>query len=89
MAYKTAIMMPMIMIYSTMVWPFLTAITTAGLFIASIFDEWGVVWGSIPVAVTLIGWFWPSRDPRCPPAGVLVPEAAPPFGSSPPPEDTI
>jgi cytochrome c oxidase subunit 1 len=21
-----------------------------------------VVWGSIPIAVALIGWFWPSRE---------------------------
>ena len=44
------------------IWPLLTAITTTGLFIGSIFNEWAVVWGSIPVAVTLIGWFWPKPD---------------------------
>jgi cytochrome c oxidase subunit I+III len=30
------------------------------LFIGSIFTPWAVVWGSIPVAVALIGWFWPK-----------------------------
>jgi cytochrome c oxidase subunit 1 len=44
------------------IWPFLTAITTSILFVWSIFSPWGVVWGSIPVAVTLIGWFWPKPE---------------------------
>jgi cytochrome c oxidase subunit 1 len=44
------------------IWPFLTAVTTAGLFIGAIFDEWALVWGAIPVAITLIGWFWPRPD---------------------------
>jgi cytochrome c oxidase subunit 1 len=44
-------------------WPFLTAIATTILFIGSIFTPWAVVWGSIPVAVALTGWFWP-RSPR-------------------------
>ena len=44
------------------VWPFLTAVTTSGLFIATIFNEWGLIWGSIPVTIALIGWFWPRPD---------------------------
>ena len=44
------------------IWPLLAAIATTVLFIASIFTPWAVVWGSIPVAITLIGWFWPRRD---------------------------
>jgi len=43
------------------IWPLLAAIATTVLFIASIFTPWAVVWGSVPVAVTLIAWFWPSR----------------------------
>jgi heme/copper-type cytochrome/quinol oxidase subunit 1 len=43
------------------IWPFLTALATAGLFIGSIFTPWAVVWGSIPLTITLIGWFWPSQ----------------------------
>ena len=42
------------------VWPFLAALATTALFIGSIFDEWALVWLSIPLAVTLIGWFWPK-----------------------------
>ena len=42
------------------IWPLLAALATTGLFIGSIFTPWAVVWGSIPVAVTLIGWFWPT-----------------------------
>jgi hypothetical protein len=42
------------------IWPFLASIATGITLIWSIFTPWAVVWGSIPVAVTLIGWFWPK-----------------------------
>ena len=42
------------------IWPFFAAIATAIMLIWSIFTPWGVVWGSIPIAITLIGWFWPK-----------------------------
>ena len=51
------------------IWPLLTALAATGLFIASIFTPWAVVWGSIPVAIALIGWFWPTekqKDERAP-----------------------
>jgi hypothetical protein len=35
-------------------------VATAGTFIGSLFTPWAVVWGSVPVALTLIGWFWPK-----------------------------
>ena len=41
-------------------WPFLAALATSALFIWSIFQAQGVVWGSIPLFITLIGWFWPT-----------------------------
>lgn len=44
------------------IWPFLSAVTTTILFIGSIFTPWAAVWGSVPVAVTTIAWFWPKRD---------------------------
>ncbi len=43
------------------IWPFLASLATTFLFIASIFTPWGFVWGLGPLAVTLIGWFWPTR----------------------------
>ena len=43
------------------IWPFLTAVATAALLIAVIFTPWGVVYGSIPVFLTLVGWFWPKK----------------------------
>ena len=43
------------------IWPFLAALATTVLFIWSIFDAWGVVWGAIPLAITLTGWFWPTK----------------------------
>jgi cytochrome c oxidase subunit I len=42
------------------VWPLLTAIATTGLFIGSIYTPWAVVWGSVPVFITMVGWFWPK-----------------------------
>jgi cytochrome c oxidase subunit 1 len=42
------------------IWPFLTAIAVSVLFIGSIFDEWFLVWASIPVTLCFIGWFWPK-----------------------------
>jgi cytochrome c oxidase subunit 1 len=46
------------------IWPFWAAIATTVMLIWSIFSPWAVVWGSIPIAVTLIGWFWPKGDPE-------------------------
>jgi cytochrome c oxidase subunit I+III len=43
-------------------WPFLSAVATTILFIGSIFTPWAIVWGSVPVAIALIFWFWPRRD---------------------------
>jgi cytochrome c oxidase subunit I len=42
------------------IWPFLAAIASGATLLASIFTPWAVVWGSVPIAVTLIGWFWPK-----------------------------
>lgn len=42
------------------IWPLLTAIATTVFFIGSIFTPWAVLWGTPPMAVALIGWFWPS-----------------------------
>jgi cytochrome c oxidase subunit 1 len=46
------------------IWPFLTAVTTSALLVATIFTPWGLVYGSLPVAITLIGWFWPKKRAR-------------------------
>jgi cytochrome c oxidase subunit I+III len=43
------------------IWPFATALATTGLFIGSIFTPWAVVYGALPLFVTLTGWFWPKR----------------------------
>jgi heme/copper-type cytochrome/quinol oxidase subunit 1 len=45
---------------SPSIWPFLTAIATTILFIGSIFTPWAVVWGAVPVFITMVGWFWPK-----------------------------
>jgi cytochrome c oxidase subunit 1 len=46
------------------IWPLLSAIAVTILFIWSIFSPWGVVWGAIPMAAALIGWFWPKDTPE-------------------------
>jgi cytochrome c oxidase subunit 1 len=46
------------------IWPFITAIATTIMLIWSIFTPWGVVWGSLPIAVCLVGWFWPEGTPE-------------------------
>jgi cytochrome c oxidase subunit 1 len=46
------------------IWPLLAAVAVAIAFVASIFTPWAVIWGGIPVALTLIGWFWPKGTPE-------------------------
>jgi len=46
------------------VWPFWTALATTIVLIWSIFTPWAVVWGAIPVAIALTGWFWPKGTPE-------------------------
>jgi cytochrome c oxidase subunit I len=43
------------------IWPLLAAIATSILFLGSIFTPWALVWGAVPIAVTLTIWFWPNR----------------------------
>jgi cytochrome c oxidase subunit 1 len=42
------------------IWPLLTAISTSLMFLGSIFTSWAVVYGSIPIFITMVGWFWPK-----------------------------
>ncbi|CAN5363936.1 cytochrome c oxidase subunit I [soil metagenome] len=44
------------------IWPLAAAIATSAMFVASIFTPWALVWGALPVLVTLTGWFWPHRS---------------------------
>jgi hypothetical protein len=46
------------------IWPLLSAIAIGGTFLVSIFTPWAVVWGAVPVTITLIGWFWPADIPE-------------------------
>jgi len=39
------------------IWPFISAVATTILFVASIFTPWAVVWGSIPVTIAVAYWF--------------------------------
>jgi len=42
------------------IWPLLAALAATLLFILTIFTPWGLYIGAVPVAITLIGWFWPK-----------------------------
>jgi cytochrome c oxidase subunit I+III len=44
------------------IWPFLAALATTAAFIGSIFTPWGITIGAVPIAITLIGWFWPDKQ---------------------------
>ena len=46
------------------IWPFLCALVTSGFFLASIFTPWAVPVFAGPIAITLIGWFWPGKRDR-------------------------
>jgi cytochrome c oxidase subunit I+III len=45
-------------------WPLASALATTLLFIWSIFNEWALVWGAIPLTICLIGWLWPTQPPK-------------------------
>jgi len=40
-------------------WPFVSAIAVSVFFVGSIFTPWALVWGGIPVAISVTLWFWP------------------------------
>ncbi|WP_375421107.1 cbb3-type cytochrome c oxidase subunit I [uncultured Sphingomonas sp.] len=42
--------------------PLLAALAVTALFIGSIFTPWALVWGAVPIGVTLTIWFWPQRE---------------------------
>jgi len=42
-------------------WPFVSAVATTVFFIGSIFTPTAAWWGTVPVAIAMIAWFWPSR----------------------------
>jgi cytochrome c oxidase subunit 1 len=42
-------------------WPLIAGLAVTGMFIASIFTPWAIVWGAIPIAAALTAWFWPTR----------------------------
>ncbi len=43
------------------IWPLWSAIAVTVFFIGSIFTPWAVIYGSIPVFIALVGWFWPHK----------------------------
>ncbi|HVY59532.1 MAG TPA: cytochrome c oxidase subunit I [Xanthobacteraceae bacterium] len=46
------------------IWPLIAAVTVDIFFVGSIFTPWAVVWGTPPIALALLGWFWPKDTPE-------------------------
>jgi cytochrome c oxidase subunit I+III len=69
---------------SPSIWPLLSAISVSILYIWSIFTPWGVVFGAVPVMVSLIGWFWPKHG--LPPERLAARLETGRHGSAPEPE---
>jgi len=44
------------------IWPFLAALVVSAVLIGSIFTLWAVVYGAVPIIITIIGWVWPKGD---------------------------
>jgi heme/copper-type cytochrome/quinol oxidase subunit 1 len=42
------------------IWPFAAAMVAGVTLLGSIFTAWAITIGAIPIAITLIGWFWPK-----------------------------
>jgi cytochrome c oxidase subunit 1 len=42
------------------IWPFITAMVVSFTLFASIYTAWAITAGAIPIAIALIGWFWPK-----------------------------
>jgi cytochrome c oxidase subunit I+III len=61
------------------IWPFFTAVATAIMFVASIFTPWAVVYGSVPIFITLVGWFWPKERAHDHVEDLFAPEAPDPI----------
>jgi cytochrome c oxidase subunit 1 len=43
------------------IWPFLASIATGAMLLGSVFTPWAIVYGALPVFITLVGWFWPKK----------------------------
>jgi cytochrome c oxidase subunit I+III len=46
------------------IWPFLCAVVSSAFFVGSVFTPWALPVAIVPLAITLIGWFWPKRPTR-------------------------
>jgi cytochrome c oxidase subunit 1 len=45
-------------------WPFIAAVAVAIVSIASLFSPWALLFGSLPIGIALIAWFWPKELKR-------------------------
>jgi cytochrome c oxidase subunit I+III len=43
-------------------WPLFSAMALTLQLVWSIFDPWGLVWATIPMAIAMTAWFWPKKS---------------------------
>jgi cytochrome c oxidase subunit I len=56
------------------IWPFITAMVTSVILIASMYAPQPVAWGAIPFAIVMVAWLYPRRMVS-PPAASVGPQA--------------
>ncbi len=44
------------------IWPFVSAVAVTAMFLGTVFTPWALVWGSVPIAIAVTTWFWPTRE---------------------------
>jgi cytochrome c oxidase subunit I len=49
---------------SPTIWPFLAAFATSVTYIGSIFTPWAILYGAVPITITLVAWAWPREGKR-------------------------
>jgi cytochrome c oxidase subunit I+III len=62
------------------IWPFVAAVLTSAMFVGSVFTAWAWPIGTVPIAVSLIAWFWPTAP------GHDIGQPGPPESAAHPPE---
>ena len=46
------------------IWPFLTAVVVGGMFVGLVFHPSALPIGLACLLFTILGWFWPSKEPE-------------------------
>src|SRR5205085_12559013 len=46
------------------IWPFISAVSTAGMLVSLLFSAWALPIGTVIVAIFLTLWFWPTTPKK-------------------------